>query len=207
MMVLVGLFLAYVYPSLQNSTSDMEFNDLTTYQRGEAWKPYEVVLDKDSNPFQLRLIGRFLPGSPYLFNALSVQVSVNGPDGVVLDETIKLLPRSDAKKRADSQNDDGSVVLTSDTSTFSIAKKSNYIIKISVEGEMDFSLTSMGVMVFGKAIIPTTFSRKLGMTIAFFGLILIFRSRKKSHRKSVTETKPVPPVKKKIRWGRNADQD
>jgi len=208
LMILAGLFLAFVYPSFQNTTSGKELSTFMSYQRGAPWKPNEVVLDKAGNPFQLRLTGNFLPGSPYLDRALALDVSIRGPTGSALMETINISPEAGAMTRPVSKNGDGSVVLIANTSAFSISNSGTHIIKISTSGEVDFSLTSISVTVVGKAFVPDTLFRIPGIIMAVFGVILIFRSRKKKRHKSVSPAKPAaPPVKKKIRWGRNADLD
>ncbi|MFK5981266.1 MAG: hypothetical protein QM488_20545 [Rhizobiaceae bacterium] len=209
--------MAFVYPSFQTKLSGEELITAPVYERinGGVWVPHMVTLKEANNPIKVRLKGEFLPGSPYLGNSVSFKVKIAGQHGTLLDETVKMFVNFDDRRVEDT---DGLEVYFSHTPLFIVNVPGDYAINVQMEGEVDFSLSKVVVTVLSNAIVPDTRFRISGIIAIAFGVILFVRCRKngRNNKSPATETTPAQvdppksvekPVKKKIRWGRNADLD
>lgn len=203
--------MGFLYPSFQTKLTGEELKSFSVYQRGQNWKPNKVELGVLNNPVKLRIVGRFLPGGAYMENAIPLNVKVSGPSGVMVDEVVKLYPKSGSKNAPKSSGGDGVVLLTTHTSLFSIARAGPYSVEVSGVGKVDFSLSSVSVFVLGSATVPDTTYRVPGIALMVLGGFLVVAGRKRKRRARKNDEQPVPveppPVKKKIRWGRNASKD
>jgi len=184
--VIAGLFLAIFYPWGQIKFTGEDIGKATIYQRsgGGKWLQHVVELDPLHNPVRIRLHGYFLPGGAFIDNAIPLTIRVSGADGTVLEGVIKLSTSSanqhaPEKDRIVHTRDDGTVLLSNSAPLFDIVSAGKYTIEIGSEEKVDFSLSSVDVVVLAKVTAPNTSYRWPGIALIVFGLIMLFAGRKR----------------------------
>lgn len=205
--------MAFIYPMFQTTVSNTALLKAHVYERGDGrgWISEKVELNETDNPVKLELIGMFLPGSPYIGNAVPFKVKITGLEGVVFDEMVELYPN------IQSSSSDGSVNISTYAPQFTVSRSGSYTIDVGMEEKPDFSLSSVFAIVHSSVIGPDTTFRIPAIFVMLLGLFFFFTIGKSKRKpKSVSadaqpQTKAPKPVekpkKKKIQWGRNADRD
>lgn len=206
--------MAFVYPAMNTKISDVVLARVQVYERGEerGWKNQNIDLSTINNPATLKLTANFLPGTPYLESIVRFRIRVAGPQEIMLDKQVQIPV---GKYIAPG---DGLIRIFTYVPQFYIPRSGSYTISVSMDEKPDFSLASVFVTAMESLEEPDTSMRTPGIMAFVFGLVLIFRREKRKRKQSSKPTEATPPqvekpksvkkpVKKKIRWGRNADLD
>jgi hypothetical protein len=196
MMILAGLGLAFVYPLYQLDYTGSEVARGTVFDRADGgwqngWHPIEVQLGEADNPVRIHLEGEILAGQFLQTGSLPVDISVTGPNGVLLSGKFQMTivegndPASRKPRRV-------RLVLPE----FGVFENGIHRLEVTTGLTRDISLDHVEASFLAGAEVPDNRYREPGLWLAGIGLLLYLLGGRRRRREN------EEPVRKSSRWGR-----
>lgn len=202
---LFGLLPAYIYPMMFPGTYGhySTFLHSNKTDKHGRWLSDQVDFKVTDTPVLLEITEDSRERDSDLEKRMFLTVKISGPQGIVVDETVRLFRNSRKIQHTFEDKPFGR------SSTFPISKSGKYTVDIRQKKDADFGpagLNSLKISVKIKVGTPDTQYRELGymiMLIGFTMATILRRKRKPDTGKEASKQS----VKKKMKWGRDPDAD
>lgn len=206
--MLMGIYFMAGYPFVKQKHFGHILlpQSIYSYKNPDVWNKPEIEIYHNDNPSRFRYTAFFDYDGKRQENGIVLLVKLSNPDGVILDETVKLLPKVDEKDKT------GTHIDVVKGALFVVRYPGTYTLDISLKDEAEHSLTNLSVLMYGRVAVRDTSMLIPGFIMLFIGFILsLFRTEEEDDDSNDgddptdTETSPKPPKSRKLVWGRDTD--
>lgn len=204
--MLVGIYFMAGYPFVKQKHFGHILQPQSIYNQKNpgVWNKPEIEIYHNDNPSRFRYTAFFNYDGKRREGGIVLLVKLSNSDGVILEETVKLLPEVDEKYKT------GTHIDVVEGALFVVRYQGAYTLDISLKDETEHSLTSLSVLMYGRVAVRDTSMLTPGFIMLFIGFILsLFRKEDDddSGIPSGTENSSKTQKLRKINWGRNTDSE
>lgn len=212
-LMLAGIYFVAGFPFVEWRSDGHYLEYYTVYNRDKsiAWNSPQVEIYLNDNPLRIEYTAFFDHDGINPDDGIVVRVKLTGPDGVVVDDAVSLVPKFNARNKS------GSQVASDVGPLFVVRKPGTYTLDMSLKDKEETTLIHLFATIYGRVAVVDMSYLKIGTAMLVVGFILIFYRRKDDFEPGPrddddddfaefdTDSKTSKP--KKIIWGRNTDSN
>lgn len=204
--MLAGIYLMVIYPYMMRKHFGhiLQPQTIVDVKKPDVWNKPEIEIYVNDNPSRFRYTAFFDYDVKGPEGGVELLVKLSNPDGVILDETVKLLSNKDKDYGT------GFQINVVKGALFVVRYPGTYTLDISVKGDAEHRLTSLSVLMYGRVAVRDISYLMTGFVMLFIGFILsLFRPEGDDDSDDSigpTGTENSPKFRK-INWGRNTGSE